>query len=511
MDFQQRAGQCSSAPPGVQAGAAYTGRVTATPRSTTHASPRRAERQPPWLAPALALAVLAWPATGHGADPSAAPAAASAAAMPLPAAQAPGPAASPASVSGTGQRIYADMQPRLLQVRTLLKTQDSQSSVGSAFLVTPEGHLITNYHVVSSYALAPQRHRLVYATVDGQQGALDLLAIDVVHDLALLKPADPAPLRGRGAVPFRPADAEPERGARIFSLGNPLDVGFAVTEGAYNGLAERHYLPTLFFGGSLSAGMSGGPALDSQGRLVGVNVAARREGEQVSFLVPGALAQALLARGRNAKPITQPVHAEIERQLLAHQDGLVARFVGQPWRAAGHPRYRIPVPQENFSRCWGSGAPAGTRGVVFERSDCTMDSAVFIDERLRTGAISVRHETYDGSRIGALRFQQRYAASFDNEHMGGPDGHRVAAQCTERTVAAGGGLPMRAVVCLQAYKKLPALVDLTVLTTSLDGETTGVQGRLDALGLSLDSARLLTRHYLEGFGWTPAAPKTGSR
>jgi S1-C subfamily serine protease len=258
--------------------------------------------------------VLAWPLAGHGADPSVPPAAASAA-MPLPpAASAPGPAAAP--VSGTGQRIYADMQPRLLQVRTLLKTQDSQSSVGSAFLVTPEGHLITNYHVVSSYALAPQRHRLVYATVDGLQGALELLAIDVVHDLALLKPVDPAPLRGRGAVPFRPADAEPERGARIFSLGNPLDVGFAVTEGAYNGLAERHYLPTLFFGGSLSAGMSGGPALDSQGRLVGVNVAARRDGEQVSFLVPGALAQALLARGRNATPITQPVDFVIEWFLV---------------------------------------------------------------------------------------------------------------------------------------------------------------------------------------------------
>ena len=410
-----------------------------------------------------------------------------------------------APVSGTGQRIYAEMQPRLLQVRTLLKTQDSQSSVGSAFLVTAEGHLITNYHVVSSYALAPQRHRLVYATVDGQQGALQLLAFDVVHDLALLRPVDATPLQGRGAVPFRPAGSgnsgEPERGARIFSLGNPLDVGFAVTEGAYNGLAERHYLPTLFFGGSLSGGMSGGPALDSQGRLVGVNVAARRDGEQVSFLVPAVLAQALLVRGRNAQPITTPVHGEIERQLLAHQAGLVDRFIAQPWRPAGHPRYRIPVPMESFSRCWGSGSPAATRGLVFERSDCTMDSAVFIDERLRTGSISVRHETYDGSKLGALRFLQRYSASFGNESLGNNDVHRVAARCTERTLDAAG-LPLRAVLCLQAYKRLPGLFDLSVLTASLDSQDTGVQGRLDAQGLSFDNAQRLARHYLEGFGWT---------
>ena len=192
--------------------------------------------------------------------------------------------------------------------------------------------------------------------VDGQQGALQLLAFDVLHDLALLKPVDPAPLRGRGAVPFRPADgpgSEPERGARIYSLGNPLDVGFAVTEGAYNGLAERHYLPTLFFGGSLSGGMSGGPALDAQGRLVGVNVAARRDGEQVSFLVPAALAQALLARGRDAAPITQPVHAEIERQLLAAP--------GRPGRAVHRPALaRRPATRATASRCrWRPSRAAG--------------------------------------------------------------------------------------------------------------------------------------------------------
>ena len=487
------------------------------------------------VAAGLALLLWLWLAPAQAAGLSTPPAAMPAAVEPARAASASAPG--PAVVSDTGQRIYADMQPRLLQVRTLLKTQDSQSSVGSGFLVTPEGHLITNYHVVSSYALAPQRHRLVYATVDGQQGALQLLAFDVVHDLALLKPVDPTPLRGRGAVPFRQATTtpdngngnangsggEPERGARIYALGNPLDVGFAVTEGAYNGLAERHYLPTLFFGGSLSAGMSGGPALDAQGRLVGVNVAARRDGEQVSFLVPAALAQALLARGRNASPITQPVFAEIARQLLAHQAGLVDQFIALPWRSAGHPRYRIPVPMDTYSRCWGSGSSANTRGLVFERSDCAMDSAVFIDERLRTGTIGVRHETYDGSRLGALRFAQRYNASFRNESVGGRDAHRVAAQCREHTVAAGGGLPLRAVVCLQAYKKLPQLFDLTVLTASLDGDDVGVQGRLDAQALSFDNALRLTRHYLEGFGWTqpppspppnttPAtAPKTGSR
>ena len=254
--------------------------------------------------------------------------------------------------------------------------------------------------------------------------------------------------------------------------------------------------------------MSGGPALDEQGQLIGVNVAARRDGEQVSFLVPAAAAQALLARGHAAAPITRPVHGEVSRQLLHHQAGLVDRFIAQGWRPAGHPRYRVPVPAETFLRCWGSGTPPSERGLLFERSDCTMDSVVFVDGPLLTGYISVRHESYDGSRLGRWRFQQRYSGSFRNEDFPTENRFRTAAQCVERTVDRDG-LPLRAVVCLAAYKKLPGLYDLSVLTATLDGKTVGVQGRLDGHGLSFDNAQRLTRHYLDGFGWT--APKTVSR
>ena len=119
-----------------------------------------------------------------------------------------------------------------------------------------------------TYNILAKWNAVALATVDGRQGALQLLAFDVIHDLALLRPVDPAPLAGRGAVALRPQDEPLARGARIFSMGNPLDVGFAVAEGNYNGPVERSFLETLFFGGSLSAGMSGGPALDDLHRTL---------------------------------------------------------------------------------------------------------------------------------------------------------------------------------------------------------------------------------------------------
>ncbi len=425
---------------------------------------------------------------------------------PTPAPQPPPAAAAPAApVSASGQRIYESTRTQLLQVRTLLKDQDSQASVGSGFVVDGgAGLVITNYHVVSQFALRPAGYRLSYTTADGRSGALQLLAFDVIHDLALVrlvpaadgKQAAPAPA---AALAFRPAERPLAKGERIYSLGNPLDVGFAVVEGTYNGLVERSHLPQIFFGGALNPGMSGGPAVDEAGRVIGINVATRRDGQQVSFLVPAEHAQRLLARGRGAEPLTQAAHAEITRQLTQHQAALVERFVAQPWRSANHARYQVPVPQETFMRCWGSSSPAENQHLEFERSDCTMDQVIFVSDRLYTGAISVRHESYAGARLGALRFARMYSDSFGNENFhAGPTA--TAPQCKERFVDRDG-LALRTVVCLSALKRFDGLFNLSVLTTTVDHATQGVQGRLDARGVDFAAAMKLTDHYLQGFAW----------
>ncbi len=403
-----------------------------------------------------------------------------------------------AAAGDATQRAYARARERLVQVRTLLEGQDSQTSVGSGFLVSEEGHLVTNYHVVSQYALRPAQYRLVFATADGRQGALQLLDVDVVHDLALLRVAEPGALAGRGALAFRSADDPLQRGERIYALGNPLDVGFAVVSGAYNGLAERSFLPTIFFGGSLSAGMSGGPALDDAARVIGVNVATRRDGEQVSFLVPAVFAQALLARSRDAQPVVESMYPRLAAQLGAHQEALVDAFVALPWRASGHARYRVPVPQERFMRCWGSSTPPEARGLQFERSQCAMDSRVFVNGGLLSGFLVVRHEAYDGRRLGWLRFAERYSKSFRNESFDGGR-QQTPPQCREDDVQ-GDGLVLRAVLCLREYKKLPGLFDLALLVATLDASDMGVLGRFDGYGVSFENAQRLAAHYLAGFG-----------
>ena len=409
-----------------------------------------------------------------------------------------------APLSASAQRIYEQSRGQLLQVRTLLKGQDSQASVGSGFLVSEEGHIMTNYHVVSDVALEPERYRLVYSTADREEGPLELLAFDAIHDLAIVRAAS-GPFVGRRPLRFRPKHLPLAQGDRIYSLGKPLDVGFAVIEGTYNDLVERTFYPTIFFSGSLNPGVSGGPALDREGQVIGVNVAARRDGEQVSFLVPAGFAEALLEESRKAAPMTKPQYPELTAQLMRHQAALAERFLGQPWRNAGHARYLIPVPQETFMRCWGRSSETDAKGMLFEYSECTMDTRVFVSGWLTTGSITVKHDAKDGKQLGALRFANRYSSSFGGEGLDMPESkHRTAPQCHERFVDRGG-LPVRAVICVSGYKKLPGLYDLMVLVATVDAAKAGVLGRFDADGVSFDNALLLTTHYLEGFGWTGKA------
>ncbi len=424
-------------------------------------------------------------------------------------------AAASAPISLSARKVYEQARSQLLQIRTVLKGRASQTSVGSGFVVSREGHIVTNFHVVAEAALKPERHDLVYVTADGREAPLQILQLDVLHDLALLKAADPtkpagsdgdgAGKRSFDALSFRP-DAQPlAQGERIYSLGNPLDVGFVVTEGTYNGLVRRSFYPQIFFGGALSAGMSGGPALDEQGRVVGINVARRVDGEQVSFLVPASFAVALLARGRDAAPIKTAAYGIVTDQLMQHQATLTERFIQQGWKTDTHPRYTVPVPIDQFMRCWGSSQPSRTGGLDLERSDCVMDTHIFVGD-YTTGSIGVRHESYDGAQLGTLRFAARYAASFRNEGFTRLSSeHQTKPQCHEDFVERGG-LPLRAVACLRAYKKLPGLYDLSVLVATLDQPRAGVQGRFDAQGLSFPNAQKLAKHYLEAYGWTHQPP-----
>lgn len=410
-----------------------------------------------------------------------------------------GAAAGP--VSHDAQRAYENSRDKLVQIRTLLRNTDSQASVGSGFFVSKDGLIITNFHVASQLALEPDRYRGVYVPVNGKQGDVELLAFDVLHDLALLRVTDTAV--PRAALGFRNPTVALQRGERLYSLGNPLDIGFAVTQGTYNGLVERSFYPRIFFGGAINPGMSGGPVLDEAGQVIGINVSKRMDGELLSFLVPAEFAQALLARAAKDTALTRSAHAEVSRQLLEHQNRVTQQFLSTPFKIQHHGGYSVPVPDDSLARCWGLAHDPDFKAFDLERTNCQLDSQLFAGD-ITTGYIQLRYEAYDAPKMDALRFASVYTNSWRNEQFAvRGNSQMTAAECSERYIKRSG-MAMRAVVCATAYRKLKGLYNVSVLVATLNQPTQGIQGRLDANGVSLENGLALVAYYLNGFQWEAA-------
>jgi serine protease Do len=97
-----------------------------------------------------------------------------------------------------------------------------------------------------------------------------------------------------------------------------------------------------------------------------------------------------------------------------------------------------------------------------------------------------------------------YSHSFANEQfLRRGNRHQTAVDCSERYVDPGS-LPMRVVICMSAYRKLPGLYTMTVLAASTNQPTQGVLGRLDVQGIAFDNGMKLASHYLKAFRWEAA-------
>ena len=431
---------------------------------------------------------------------------------PLPATFAQAPIATPAAsatpvATSAAQSMWTNSRTRLLRIRIVPIGQTSQASVGSGFFVSNDGLLISNFHVISLVALKPDRYEALYETPSGEKGSLSLLGVDVVNDVALLRIKNGS-LAGKPTdqLNFRAASSVLQRGEHIFSLGNPLDVGFAVVEGTYNGLVERSFTPRLFFSGAINGGMSGGPALDAQGSVVGINVAKRLDGEQVSFLVPAEHAQKLIAASQKTQPITTPLYSTITAQLTQYQQQLTERFMSTPWKPQINAGVSIPIPSDDFLRCWGRREQMESKAFQFARTDCRMDSSVFTGEA-NLGVISTVHEAYDGSKLGATRFMDRYSKSFENEHFFSGVRPSTKSLCSQQSIQNPKSPRMEAVLCMSAYKRFKDLYSVSILVATQEGQTSGTLGRLNATGVSFDNALKLAKHFVDGFTFSADASK----
>lgn len=412
----------------------------------------------------------------------------------------------PVALSSSAEKVYAQAKPRLIQVRTLLASANRQSTIGSGFVVGPDGVAITNYHVVSQFALEPQTYRLEYRAPDGASGPLALLAFDVVHDLAVVRLDKPLPVHFE--FDPRAVDGTMPKGERLYAMGNPLDLGFTIVEGTYNGLVDRSYNEQVHFSGALNAGMSGGPTVTGDGRVAGVNVAVSRRGQLVSFLVPARHADALVRRAREPLVLdAKGTRAELGRQLAAWQSGLHRDLAATGFKPATFGAYLAPESQAPWFQCWASTNADAVPRPRFRASStqCSAQSEIFVTPSLYSGRVEVTHE-----HLVALDLHPAQFATAVTERAQARSGeagsrkHLTRPRCvTEplRPPAGSSRPPVLARFCARAYRDFDGLFNATLTTVTQDRQAEALVSRLSMQGVTWENALALSRRFLREIRW----------
>jgi len=401
-----------------------------------------------------------------------------------------------APVSSAARPVFERSKDKLLQLRALHNATLSQAAIGSGFVASADGLVVSNYHVVAKVALEPELYTMEYVRGDGTRGPLTLLAVDVVHDLAVLR------IDARGLPFLKLRDGQLRKGDRGYAMGNPHDLGLTIVEGTYNGYVEHALYPQIHFTGAINAGMSGGPAVAQDGRVFGVNVARLVGSQLVSFLVPGEFAAQLLAAAATRAP-PQRFQDEVRQQLAAHQATLMQRLLAAPLPVARFGRYQAPDSPGPFVRCWGRADNEATRPYEVDAKICVPEFRLFVSDELQTGDLRFSHTVLRSRGLGALRFAHLLESRFGAD---GFDGYATKKEltgyrCRDDFVTREVGT-VRAVLCIRGYKRFEGLYDMRLKVLTLDRSSEALVSSLALNGVGYEGGLEFARRYLERITWT---------
>jgi 2-alkenal reductase len=248
----------------------------------------------------------------------------------------------------TAAPAVAYITTELVQTNALFEREVSQGA-GSGFLWDGNGHIVTSNHVIDNARrifVQLDAGKAVEATVVGRAPEYDLAVIRLAISPLSAVPNDVRPIALGDSKSLR-------IGQRVYAIGNPFGLHRTMTQGIVSALdrelpttSSREVLGVIQTDAAINPGSSGGPLLDSAGRLVGVN-AAIRPGQGgfagIGFAIPvdlvNRIVPALIARGRAPLPgigvtpmrpdvvaragITGVVLTEVDAQSPAAEAGLV--------------------------------------------------------------------------------------------------------------------------------------------------------------------------------------------
>jgi S1-C subfamily serine protease len=289
--------------------------------------------------------------------------------------------------------------------RELIFLEVPAEGTGSGSILDPAGHILTNYHVVEGAS------EIRVTLANGESFEAGLVGFDPPNDMAVLQINAPPEM----LIPMALGDSSRLRvGQAVYAIGNPFGLERTMTTGIISSLnrtlptkAGRIMKSIIQIDAALNRGNSGGPLIDSRGRLIGMNTAiASSTGENtgVGFAIPvdtiKRVAAQLIENGKVVRP-----EAGISRVLQTEAGLVIATLTpGGPAEQAGLRGFRIVREQKRrgpftYEERRVDRSQADTVVAVDGEKVTTADSFLTLIERHRPGQQAVLTVLRDGNLV----------------------------------------------------------------------------------------------------------------
>ena len=247
----------------------------------------------------------------------------------------------------TFAELAKELSPAVVSIDAKMKQAHAPNpeafAQGSGFIISADGHILTNAHVVAGTSTIGVR------MLDGRALEATVIGVDEATDLALIKVRSSTPLP---TVSLGDSSALAV-GEWVIAIGNPLGLDHTVTTGIVSAKGRRDlspggrisYADFIQTDASINPGNSGGPLFNAQGEVIGINTAINPMGQNIGFSIPINMAKTLIPQlldgrverswiGVGIQPTTPEVAAALG--LTTTRGALVsAVYPGSPAADAG--------------------------------------------------------------------------------------------------------------------------------------------------------------------------------
>jgi S1-C subfamily serine protease len=204
--------------------------------------------------------------------------------------------------------------------------------LGTGVIIDERGYVVTNHHMIADAI------KIVATLPDKSLLAAEVFADDPKHDLAILK----LPTKRKLQTLTFGSGSDLMIGETVISIGNPYGYHNTVSTGVISALGRQVTMPSgevltnlTQHSASINPGSSGGPLLNINGEVIGINVALREGGQEIGFALNSETVQKLLVHHLHARKVSRVEHGLDCREGCRQGEGLPGG--ARPLRRAAQP------------------------------------------------------------------------------------------------------------------------------------------------------------------------------